>query len=147
MESSTEPVVSTDDAEWIPKRDEIQRLMNMVKITYTLQTLEQRQVHTGPHTFQEGLYLVLLHACQLGSFDVVEYFLKNLSNLFDVNDIFTYGFKVVYERPVPYVTIFKDVITFRDDSGSEMKSSTLLEIAQKYKQSEIVKLLMNYGAK
>ena len=90
---------------------------------------------------------MLLHACQLGSFDVVEYFLKNLSNLFDVNDIFTYGFKVVYERPVPYVTIFKDVITFRDDSGSEMKSSTLLEIAQKYKQSEIVKLLMNYGAK
>ena len=134
---------------WHPSREDVKRLMKMVKVHYTLHVLEEQQEAISKETFTEdGLYLVLLTACQFEATDVVEHFLDKHSKLFDINETFRYGYTQEWSRPVNYVTLIEDTISFIDEKQEE-RSDNLTSFTRKYCKNdatEVIQLLQKYGA-
>lgn len=136
---------------WIPSKEDIRRLMKLVKVEYTLQVLLQKQESITGKTFMEdGLYLVLLAACQVGALGIIKYFLQNHStSIFDIDYQFQYGYTQVWSRPVNYVTLIEDRIGFINDE-KETRTDTLVSFTQKYNndnKNEVIEMLQSYGAK
>ena len=121
----------------------------MVRVQYTLQVLQDNRAAIGKQTFtKDGLYLVLLSACQQGATDVIKLFLDCHSDLFDINETFKYGYTQEWSRPVNYVTLIEDTIGYIDEKQEE-RSDTLLGFTRRYNhknESEVTQLLQKYGA-
>ena len=139
----------SNSKEWRPCREEIKRLMKMVRVQYTLQILQSKHDSVGRETFTtDGLHLVLLSACLGGSVPVIQHFIDNHINLFDINETFRYGYTLEWRRPVNYVTITEHTIGFIDEKREE-RFDTLLSFTQRYcceNKDEVTHLLQKHGA-
>lgn len=133
----------------MPDREDIKRLMKMVKVEYASEVLLQKQPFITQKTFMEaGLYLVLLAACQVGAVNIIQHFLQNHSTIFDINQSFQYGYTQVWNRPVNYVTVIENRIGFMN-SEKEERTDTLVSFTQRYNndnKNEVIEILQSYGA-